>query len=95
MLIRDQSIDHPVQEEAWALCLLNAVDVSEPLINEQADHRASPAEETFGCIFDTRIGAHQQQTVAVLAASQVAGRPTTHASTEQNHILVFNAADCC
>ena len=80
MLIRDQSIYHPVQEEARAFCLLDTIDVSKPLIDQQTDHRASPAEETFGCILDAHIRAHQQQTVAVLAACQIAGRSTAHAS---------------
>jgi len=33
--------------------------------------------------------------MAALAAGQVTRRPTAHASTEQNYVLVFNSADCC
>lgn len=88
----NQSVFYSVQKEAGALSACNVVNVPESLVNYPT-HEASPSKKTLCGVFDACIGRHKQNTVTVFKTAEVTGGSTAHASSKNDYVLFFDAAN--
>ena len=66
VLVGDQRVLLAVQEEDWALCLRDQIDVPETFVDDKTKETC-PSKEALGCVFDTHVRRHQKQRVRLLA----------------------------
>ena len=90
MRVVDQSICFAMQQEDWALCIPDRVDVSELLFNDEGEERY-PAELLPGCLLDRGVWRHQQEGVRLLDGREVGGRAAAHRPAEENDVLLLDA----